>query len=356
LEQDGFFELAVAGYADEKGYAFQETFETGVPFDGEKNLIYSTNGSDIAIPHNHWRLPELETEPFSFSLLWLPLNSDQNWDLYAINDVGMINEPNTIFWNYGESLIEEQDGKGAHVPMFGMGVAQADLNEDQIPDLFVTNIGNPVQLISSEYGWIDMALAMGLGLNEEQSTCWGADWHDVNNDGELDLWVGCGPLPEHEDPSMPNKESQPDSLFMKSNDTYLDMASEWGVDSKGNTRAGGFADLNNDGCWELIQVPLDGSIEIFFAKCTSNHWLDISLYSNGVPAIGSTIHVSAGSRMWTEWLIAGGSSFSTFHPFQLHFGLGQFEKVDISIIWPDGSIQEMNDVGIDRHITITQPQ
>ena len=50
---------------------------------------------------------------------------------------------------------------------------------------------------------------------------------------------------------------------MKSNDTYLDMAQEWGVDSKGNTRAGGFADLNNDGCWELIQVPLDGPVEIF---------------------------------------------------------------------------------------------
>ena len=40
-------------------------------------------------------------------------NLDQNWDLYAINDVGMINEPNTIFWNDGESLIGEQDGKGA---------------------------------------------------------------------------------------------------------------------------------------------------------------------------------------------------------------------------------------------------
>ena len=75
--------------------------------------------------------------------------------------------------------------KEQYVPMFGMGVAQADINEDRLPDLFVTNIGNPVQLISSEDGWIDMALAMGLGLNEEQSTCWGADWHDVNNDGEL---------------------------------------------------------------------------------------------------------------------------------------------------------------------------
>ena len=82
-----------------------------------------------------------------------------------------------------------------------------------------------------------MALAMGLGLNEEQSTCWGADWHDVNNDGELDLWVGCGPLPEHPKTRVCRiiyEISQPNSLFMNSNDTYLDMAPEWGIDSRGN--------------------------------------------------------------------------------------------------------------------------
>ena len=116
--------------------------------------------------------------------------------------------------------------------------------------------------------------------------------------------------------------------------------------------AGGFADINNDGCWDLIRVPLDAPTEIFMASCSDGNWLDISLFEQGEPAIGSKIHVQTSEKNWQEWYTAGGRSFATYLPFIKHFGLGDIEEVTLQITWPNGEQQEMFIDEVNQHIQI----
>ena len=353
LSNDQQLEIAVAGYVNDNSPAFNQGFNSNNPIDGDTNVLLSTNADSPPSLSTDWQLPQLPLEPYTFSLLWLPFNNDNDWDLLAINDFGMLSLPHTLFWNDGDALQWEEEHLGLAVPMFGMGVAPADVNADQIPDLLITNIGNPVVLLSDSGGWYDVATSWGLGLQSDQSTCWGADWHDVNNDGHLDVWVGCGPLPVHEDDTTPNYPDQPDSLFIWTEEGYVDVAKDWGVSGADNTRAGGFVDLNNDGCWELVRVPLDGPTQIFTGSCNpTNNWIDISLYQNGLPAIGSTVQVVTEETTRTEWIVGGGTSFATFQSFTAHFGLGSSNKVDIVVTWPDGSQDEYEAVETNQHLSL----
>jgi hypothetical protein len=294
----------------------------------------------------------------------LPYNRDADWDALAVNDFGHINGPHQLFLNQGNSTFSLSPiSTGLDVEMFGMGIAPTDINHDGIVDIAITNIGNPVFLVSDgvqNTTWVNMAARYGLFATEERTTCWGIDWHDVNNDGHEDLWMGCGPLPIHgADSPIPNPPNQPDALYLWENDTFVDVSSAWGIDSHTNTRGGGFADLDGDGCWELLRVPRDGEVEIFRPNCPiENQWVDIRLHDGiGNNGIGATVTVYANQQSWTDWMVGGGASFSTFFPQELHFGLGTVssEGVDVQVQWADGSSSLHPNIPLQQKHTLYKP-
>ena len=79
----------------------------------------------------------------------------------------------------------------------------------------------------------------------------------MSNDGHEDLWVGCGPI-EHPDSNIftDSPSEQLSALFLWTEDGFVDVAPDWGVDRTNNTRGGGFVDINLDGCAEEVaRVP-----------------------------------------------------------------------------------------------------
>ena len=181
----------------------------------------------------------------------------------------------------------------------------------------------------------------------------GVDWYDVNNDGHEDLWVGCGPI-EHPDSNIftDSPSEQPDALFLWTEDGFVDVASDWGIDRTNNTRGGGFVDINQDGCAELARVPRNGPTEIFIGTCPEHHaWLDVEL-DDGNAGIGSTVVVEMNGHRQVRWMTAGGRSIATFFPQVVHFGFGATGKqtVDVEVHWSDGSVSEFRDVDTNRRI------
>lgn len=351
INKDGLLDLSIAGYGDDHDPALGDALNSGTPFSGQENHLFLQTADHQLIEAD--LLPELDVHSFTFNLAWLPINTDQYWDLFSVNDFGMINGGHQVFWNQaGETFALSEESLGLAHEMFGMGLAVADINHDQRPDLSITNIGSMVSLLSDNGIWYDSALNFGFEATEERHTSWGIDWGDINNDGHLDLWVGYGPLPINGDPDFYNPSDQPDALFLWTENGYQDVSSSWGIDRLSNTRAGGFADLDRDGCLELIRVAIDGEAEIFRGQC-ANNWLSIRL-DDGNNGIGSQIEVIGEENSQTDWMMAGGTSFAIFFPLETHFGLGSQSMVDIIVTWTDGTEQQLTSISANQNLVITK--
>jgi enediyne biosynthesis protein E4 len=88
---------------------------------------------------------------------------------------------------------------GLDVEMYGMGVAVGDYNNDGLPDIFITCVGQNRLFRNTGKGtFIDVTRAAGLGGRQGFSTS--ALWFDYDRDGLLDLFV-CNYVrwsPEHD--------------------------------------------------------------------------------------------------------------------------------------------------------------
>ena len=351
INKDGLLDLTLAGYGDDDNDDFNDSFDANIPYPGEQNRIFLQTSEHELIETE--LISGILMETFTFNLTWLPINDDPYWDLFSVNDFGFLNGGHQIFWNQnGESLQRSEIPLTIEAEMFGMGLAVADINHDQTLDISITNIGSITSFISNADDWYDSALNFGFGATDERHTSWGIDWGDVNNDGHLDLWIGYGPLPINGDASLFNPSNQPDALFLWTADGYQDVSLEWGLNRRTNTRAGGFVDLNRDGCLELVRISLDGPVEIFTGECHGN-WITIRL-DDGNHGIGSQVTIIGEDLSLTEWMVAGGTSFATFFPLEIHYGLGVESNVDIRVTWPDGTEQFLESVTTNQYLVITK--
>ncbi|HEY1342538.1 MAG TPA: CRTAC1 family protein [Bryobacteraceae bacterium] len=87
---------------------------------------------------------------------------------------------------------------GLDVEMYGMGVAVADYNNDGLPDILITAVGQNRLFQNTGGRFVDVTDKAGLGGRSAFSTS--ALWFDYDRDGRLDLFV-CNYVkwsPEHD--------------------------------------------------------------------------------------------------------------------------------------------------------------
>jgi enediyne biosynthesis protein E4 len=96
-----------------------------------------------------------------------------------------------LYRNDGNGNFEDVTaGSGLDVPLYGMGVAVGDYNNDGWVDVFITAVGgNRLFRNEGDGRFRDVTDEAGVGgTPADWSTC--AAWFDFNNDGLLDLYVG----------------------------------------------------------------------------------------------------------------------------------------------------------------------
>lgn len=353
VNEDGLLDVVSAGYGNDQTEALLEAFQSNTPYPGEHNFYYEqVNAGQFESVEN---FDTVGLPNFTFMPIFLPFLEGERWDLLLINDFGQINGGHQLLQIVDGDFQPVEEGHGLDVQMHGMGVDATDLNGDQIPDVFITDINRPMLLTSSGDGtWVQSALAYGFELQEDQEVCWGVHWYDINNDGHEDLWIGCGPLVYADGEESDSPLEQPDALFLWTEEGYVDVAPEWGMASTTSTRGGGFVDLNDDGCAELIRVARNGPSEIFLGECPEeNTWLDIEL-EDGNAGVGSTIVVSDGNREQVRWMRAGGTSIAMSFPQRVHFGFGSKTSltVDVEVTWTDGTTSGFSDVSTNQRIVL----
>lgn len=125
------------------------------------------------------------------------INNDGLMDLFVSNDT----MPNFLFANRGHGKFEEiglQSGTGYSADgraRSGMGVDAADYDQDGWMDLFLTDVDEEMFSLyhnSHNETFEDESLANGIGMTVRYMSGWGVKFFDYDNDGNIDLFIVTG--------------------------------------------------------------------------------------------------------------------------------------------------------------------
>jgi enediyne biosynthesis protein E4 len=268
---------------------------------------------------------------------------DGDLDLVFVNDLGSLRQGNLLLRNDsvdGELILTDvtQD-LNLQMSVFGMGIGVGEINGDGRPDMVISSWdAMPMKLSLGDGTFLDdtMTFVPEIGVSD---VAWGAQFADMDNDGLEDLVIAYGYIREDHE-GLGNPEQQPDVLWLQQADgTWTEVASDWGVDHSGMNRGLSTADLNGDGYLDVVRRDLKGNAIIDMSRCGDAGWLRVRLDqpAPNIDAVGARVEVTAGGVTQTRWLRAGGTSYASSDPLEVHFGLGDHDTVDkILVTWPDG--------------------
>ncbi len=286
---------------------------------------------------------------------------DGDLDIVFVNDLGSLRKGNVVLRNDSVdgtlSVTDVTEEWGLELAIFGMGLGVGDINFDGFPDL-VSASWDALPLQESLGKTLYYRNEKPRGLEPEigvSDVAWGTQFADMDNDGLEDLVVAFGYIREDHE-GLGNPELQPDNLFLQQADgTFVEVAGEWGIDHDGMNRGLSTADLNGDGYLDIVRRDLKGNAIIDMSRCGDNAWLRIRLDqpAPNIDAVGARVAVTVGGVTQTRWLRAGGTSYASSDPLEVHFGLGEHDTVDkILVTWPDGAQSLSTDVATRQSVEI----
>ena len=258
--------------------------------------------------------------------------------------------------------------------IWGMGIAEADLDADGLPEYALTSMGDTkLQALdgAAEEGrpvYRDIAYELGAtahrpyaGEDLRPSTGWHAQFADLNNDGRLDLFIAKGNVEQ-----MPDfAASDPDNLLLGHYDgSFVEAGSEAGLAAEPRRgRGGAIVDLNMDGMLDLVVVNREAPASLFrslgaraaHGPRPMGNWLAIELRQDGPnrDALGASVTVKTGNVVHSRRVQVGGGHASGQLGF-LHVGTGTAERAEVRIRWPDGDWSAGYRVFANTHVVIAR--
>ena len=241
--------------------------------------------------------------------------------------------------------------------IWGMGIAQGDLNADGFPEYVLTSMGDTkIQTVdvvqaSEEQRPVyeDIAYQRGAtahrpytGDDLKPSTGWHAELADVNNDSLLDLFIAKGNVEQMNDFAR----FDPDNLLLGNHDgRFVEHGDAAGIALDRRGRGAAIADFNADGLLDLMVVNRGAPVSLFrntgfaseFGPRAGGNWLAIELNQAGSnrQALGAKLAIKTGNKTQVRQVNLGGGHASGQLGF-IHVGLGVAERATLRIQWPDG--------------------
>jgi hypothetical protein len=266
-----------------------------------------------------------------------------------------------VLWNDGKGNFSEEDPgtSGLEVEIMGMGVAVASMDGGPLPTLLLSSWAEMKLLEPAEGGWVDGTLARGFALEPDQQLAWGVELPDLDNDGDVDAAITFGALPGSilaDDFGYANPQAESDVIFTQDQGQFS-QTSAWRIPDPSMGRGLVSADLDRNGSLDLVVSALDDGVHIYQNDCPTGGWLRLRLEQRGPnrQAIGARVELQAGGQTQVRWLHAGGTTFASSGPAELHFGLGAAVEVEeIRVIWPDGSLSKISSQPINSELLLTR--
>ncbi len=315
-------------------------------------------------------------------------------DLFVANDYGVSELYSN---NGGKSFTESGKDTGVgYAPKSGMTASVGDvLNQGQF-GIYVSNISEEGVLVQGNNLWMpqveaatkrikyqNLANAMGVEMG---GWSFGGQFGDLNNDGNLDLYVVNGNVSLDRDrnywydyskvaggnksiisdaANWPPLKGRSLSGYQQKhvwvNDgagQFSEVAQMVGVKDVYDGRAVVLADLENHGALDAVVANQKGPLLLYKNSVTpTNHWIEFQLEGvrSNRSAIGAQVRMFWNGQQQLQE-VSGGSGFCSQNQRRLHFGLGKATRVDrVEIRWPAGGKQIVTLPELDKIHTVKEP-
>jgi len=334
-------------------------------------------------------------------------NLDNLQDLIVGNDFGS----NVYYQNLGNGKFADVSAElGVDKPSYTMNIGLADLNADEVPDIYISNIvtmnkdekyvlpneetqmkfnleklanlrvveANDLFISSrSADGQVSYSLnrqLVGRGYNST-GWSWGASFFDADKDGDDDLYVLNGmnefnlyssknsymnaAVKSAEDRYLPVDTKESNVFFVNDRGKLNNVSEQSGLDLLGNSRSAAYLDYDDDGDLDIILNNYHQRSYFFQnnAQRLPTKWIKLRLRGDpslGVnrDAIGAKVIITLpdGRKIWRE--IHGSEGYMTVHGRVIHAGLGAMDRADVLITWPNGMRRKIENLKANTTHTI----
>lgn len=294
------------------------------------------------------------------------LNRDGYVDFYVANDM----DPNYLFLNRGDGTFEEAGLlAGAALSstgkeQAGMGVAIGDADNDGDLDLLVTNFQNEMNAFYRNEGdgfFTDIAEPSGMGELSYPAMGWGTGIVDLDGDGWKDLCVVNGHLQDNIRLFEPDQSFEQEKFLLRNCDgtRFVSVEGEWGpaLEERWVGRGVAFADLDNDGDWDIVTTNWNQRPNLLFNKGENNsNWLALDLRgtkSNRF-GLGATIRVTTGTLTQT-FDVGSVGGYLSHSDTRVLIGVGKASVVErLEIRWPSGHVDRYENLPVRRRYRATE--
>lgn len=333
---------------------------------------------------------------FSFAPAWCDYNEDGWPDLYVANDFGKKN----LYLNREGKFKDIAADAGVEDIGPGMSASWFDYDGDGRPDLYVANMWTetgqriihdpqfkPGEAEPGAYRKHTMGNSLfqnrGDGVFDDVTRreraafgrwAWASSGHDLDNDGQPELFVTCGMLTNRSEtdldgffwrevvarsPVRPGRSSayergwnainqfvredyswsghEPNVLHARRGGRYFDFSGVSGLDCADDGRAFAIVDFDGDGWPDILLKSRLGPQIRLLQNNRANARPALAIRLQGTEsnrdAIGAKVRV-AGQSKWVE----AGSGFLSQHTKRLIFALKD-DTMDAEVIWPSGKKQ-----------------
>ncbi len=376
-DRDGDLDIFVGYYGSKEAHEKFGKIRSKPALDGlngSANQLWRNDGKTLT---EVGREAGLDDVGWALAASSFDYDADGYADLYVANDFGA----NSMFHNLGNGRFEavaaqlHVDDRGS-----GMNVDVSDINQDGKWDFYVSNIdmfsknikvvfprdestidigetlsksfqylsGNQLYVSTKEGGFAPEA----VGRFEPQNRGWGWDavFFDVENDGDDDLYLSNGWI------QGSYAGSQKNQLYLQQAGRFFMAAQDRAEAFAGNTRSTAAFDIDNDGDLDLLTNNFRQAPKLLRnVQSKKNRWIKIALKGKGRNpyAVGARVQIKTPEGSILRQ-VSGGRGYLSQASTIISAGLGTNTKVDIVVMWPDGSTSEHQGLRANQIHTIAQ--
>jgi hypothetical protein len=368
-DRDGWIDLYVANYlrfdastvpsrtSGTCRFLNIETFCGPRPLPGAADALYRNAGNGRFIDVSRAAGVD-DPGHYGFGVMFTDLDDDGWPDIFVAND----SVPNLFFRNRGNGTFEEQGLiSGLAVSDSGreqaaMGVSVGDLNDDGRLDLVQTNFAQDYTTVYTSEGdglFRDRSRQTGMLATLGPNLGWGVGLVDIDNDGQLDLFIANGHVYPDVSRTGTSTYAQKNQLLMNTGQGRLRRVTTdagGGLSIEKSSRGAAFGDYDNDGDIDLLIVNMDDRPTLLRNDTDGGHWITLRLIGtrSNRDAIGARVTIHSAGRQRLS-VVRSGGSYISHDDMRVHFGLGAAASVDrLTIRWPSGQVDTVNAVAADR--------
>ena len=308
--------------------------------DGDSDLYVAVRwGSNRLFRNDDGRFVDISVESGlldprrTVGAAWFDMDEDGDLDLFLANQSG---DRDGVYRNEQGRFVDVAAELGMHRPGRSLvdgsvGVSVCDFNNDGHFDMYVPSYGDDILYLGDgNGGFQDVSRAWGIDAPEKSVA---SDCGDYDNDGYVDLYVAA---------YVPGELYGHDHLYRNIGGRFEDVLIENQSmpDADHGVR---WADYDADGDLDLAMTNRNvGAALLRNTLDKSNAYRSMSLVltnENDARVFqGAEVRVfEAGTeRVLASRLVDTGGGYVSQSMTPVHIGLGNIERVDIIVTWPDG--------------------